>query len=91
MGCNATQPEPGVGQGGVRRGLPTPALFHNTPSPESVIAPRTRRLLQGVLEYNAATHDHIEVLSLTAQDPKILKGVAVDEQEVRECARLQHA
>jgi hypothetical protein len=56
-----------------------------------VIALQTRLSLQDVFENNAATHDHIEVLSLTAQDPKIFKGVAVDGQEVGARARLQHA
>ena|ERR1700732_4428170 len=44
-----------------------------------------------VLEYDAATSDHIELLSLTAQDPQIFERVAVDNQEVGERARLQHA
>ena len=37
-----------------------------------------------------AADDDIDALSLTAQDRQIIKGVAVDEQEVRERARLEY-
>ena len=47
--------------------------------------------VQSVFENNPAAGDHIDALSLTAQDRQIFKRVAVDEQEVRECAGLEYA